>query len=376
MKKKLLSMFMVASLIVMTLTGCGETGTEADKEATVTEEKEAVEETEKHTEETTEKIETEAGETVSDNASTEAEANQDAYTVAALKGPTSMGLVGMMYMTEGNDTEAAYEFVMETSADTLLPMVLKNEADIALVPANVASVLYNKTLALEGEDNDIVVLDVNTLGVLYMVTGDTSISTMKDLEGKTIYLTGKGTTPDYVLNYLLAANDVKDVTLEYKSEATEVAAVLAENPDAIGLLPQPFVTAACIQNEALSIVIDMNKEWAAVQGEGGSSLVTGVTITTKGFIKEHSQVVEQFMAKHKSSIEYVNANPDEAAALVVQAGIVEKEPVAKKAIPNCNLSYLDKADMKQALSGYLEVLYNQNPESVGGALPQDDFYYE
>ena len=376
MKKKLLSMFMVASLIVTTLTGCGETGTEADKEATVTEEKEAVEETEKHTEETTEKIETEAGETVSDNASTEAEANQDAYTVAALKGPTSMGLVGMMYMTEGNDTEAAYEFVMETSADTLLPMVLKNEADIALVPANVASVLYNKTLALEGEDNDIVVLDVNTLGVLYMVTGDTYISTMKDLEGKTIYLTGKGTTPDYVLNYLLAANDVKDVTLEYKSEATEVAAVLAENPDAIGLLPQPFVTAACIQNEALSIVIDMNKEWAAVQGEGGSSLVTGVTITTKGFIKEHSQVVEQFMAKHKSSIEYVNANPDEAAALVVQAGIVEKEPVAKKAIPNCNLSYLDKADMKQALSGYLEVLYNQNPESVGGALPQDDFYYE
>ena len=365
MKKKLLSIFMAASLIVMSLTGCGKISEQTDPEVTVTEETKQME---------TEEIEEVAGESVSEN--TSAEKKRDVYTVAALKGPTSMGLVGMMYMAEGNDTEAAYEFVMETSADTLLPMVLKNEADIALVPANVASVLYNKTLALEGEDNDVVVLDINTLGVLYMVTGDTSISTMKDLEGKTIYLTGKGTTPDYVLNYLLAANDVKDVTLEYKSEATEVAAVLEENPDAIGLLPQPFVTVACIQNEALSIVIDMNKEWAAVQGEGGSSLVTGVTITTKGFIKEHSHVVEQFMAKHKSSIEYVNANPDQAAALVVQAGIVEKEPVAKKAIPNCNLSYLDKANMKQALSGYLEVLYNQNPESVGGALPQDDFYYE
>lgn len=384
MKKKLLSMLMAASLLAMTLAGCGKADTEAEKTATeeiateeIATEEVAAEEVAEETEEAAEEIEEAAEtteETVSESAN--AEGSSDAYTVAALKGPTSMGLVGMMYMSEDNDTEASYNFVMETSADTLLPMVLKNEAAIALVPANVASVLYNKTQALEGEDNDVVVIDVNTLGVLYMVTGDSSISTMKDLEGKTIYLTGKGTTPDYVLNYLLTANEVKDVTLEYKSEATEVAAVLAENPDAIGLLPQPFVTAACMQNEALSVVLDMNKEWTAVQGEDGSSLVTGVTITTKGFIKEHSDVVEQFMAKHKSSIEYVTANPEEAAALVVQAGIVEKEPVAAKAIPNCNLAYLDKADMKQALSGYLEVLYNQNPESVGGALPQDDFYYE
>lgn len=374
MKKKCLPIFMAVTLAAMLLTGCSAAKTETvDEVAAVTEVDAAIEETEENLQGTEEAVK-ETEETVSENAAEEK--NEDAVVVAALKGPTSMGLVGLMYMREGNETEPVYEFVMETSADTLLPMVLKGEADIALIPANVASVLYNKTLAMEGDENDIVVIDINTLGVLYMVTGSDSVATMKDLEGKTIYLTGKGTTPDYVLNYLLAENDVKDVKLEYKSEATEVAAVLAENPEAIGLLPQPFATAACMQNEALSVVLDLNEEWTAVQGEEGSSLVTGVTITTKGFLQEHGDAVEQFLACHKSSIEFVASSPEEAAALVVMAGIVEKEPVAAKAIPSCNLVYLEGAAMKQALSGYLEVLYEQNPESVGGALPQDDFYYE
>ena len=338
MKKKWISLFMAAVCMLVFLTGCGRTEAEPEpaKEDTKT---------------------------------------IDIVRVASLKGPTSMGLVSLMDKAEKNETEISYEFVMETSADTLLPMVLKGEVDIALVPANVASVLYNKASAMDVESG-IVVIDINTLGVLYLVTGNDTISTMKDLEGKTIYLTGKGTTPDYVLNYLLTENQVDDVTLEYKSEAAEVAAVLKENPEAIGLLPQPFATAACMQNESLSVALDFNKEWAVIQGESGSSMVTGVTIARKAFVEEHSEQIRQFMKEHRESIEYVNANPEEAAALIVKAGIVEKEPVAEKAVPGCNLAYLDGEDMKQALSGYLKVLYEQNPESVGGALPQDEFYYE
>ena len=338
MKKKWISLFMAAVCMLVFLTGCGRTEAEPEpaKEDTKT---------------------------------------IDIVRVASLKGPTSMGLVSLMDKAEKNETEISYEFVMETSADTLLPMVLKGEVDIALVPANVASVLYNKASAMDVESG-IVVIDINTLGVLYLVTGNDTISTMKDLEGKTIYLTGKGTTPDYVLNYLLTENQVDDVTLEYKSEAAEVAAVLKENPEAIGLLPQPFATAACMQNESLSVALDFNKEWAVIQGESGSSMVTGVTIARKSFVEEHSEQIRQFMKEHRESIEYVNANPEEAAALIVKAGIVEKEPVAEKAVPGCNLAYLDGEDMKQALSGYLKVLYEQNPESVGGALPQDEFYYE
>lgn len=291
--------------------------------------------------------------------------------VGSMKGPTTLGLLPLMDKQEKGTAEGNYEFTMVTAADELLPMVIKGELDIALVPANVAAVLYQKT---EGQ---IAVIDINTLGVLYMVSGDSSIENVSDLKGRTIYLTGKGTTPDFVLRYLLSENGIaeSDVTLEYKSEATEVAVLLAENPGAIGLLPQPFVTVACSQNEALKVVLDATEEWKKLQGEDGSSLVTGVTIVRKAFLEEQEGAVLRFMAEHEKSAKEANANVEQTAALAVEAGIIAKEAVAAKAIPNCNITYIDGEDMKQALSGYLEVLFNQSEEAVGGALPSEDFYY-
>lgn len=291
--------------------------------------------------------------------------------VGSMKGPTTLGLLDLIDKQEKGETEGDYEFTMVTAADELLPMVIKGELDIALVPANVAAVLYQKT---EGQ---IAVIDINTLGVLYMVSGDASVQTIEDLKGRTIYLTGKGTTPDFVLRYLLEANGVTEteVNLEYKSEATEVAVLLAENPEAIGFLPQPFVTVACAQNDALQVVMDATEEWKKIQGEDGSSLVTGVTIVRKAFLEEQKAAVETFMEEHKESAKEANENVEKTATLSVEAGIIAKEPIAKKAIPYCNITYIDGAEMKQALSGYLEVLCNSEPQSVGGALPDEDFYF-
>lgn len=291
--------------------------------------------------------------------------------VGSMKGPTSMGLLFLMEESENGECSNTYEFQMATAADELLPLMMKGELDIALVPANVASILYHKS------EGTVSVIDINTLGVLYMVSGDPSIQTMKDLEGKTIYLTGKGTTPDYVLRYLLAENGMSegDCTLEYRSEATEVAALLAENPEAIGLLPQPFVTAACMQNEALPVVLDMNEEWSKVQAENGSSMVTGVTIVRNEFLEEHEDVVSVFLEEHAKSTRAINKDTATGASYAVARGIVAKEPIAQKAIPECNITCITGKEMKQALSGYLEVLYEQSPEAVGGALPEEDFYY-
>lgn len=284
--------------------------------------------------------------------------------VGAMKGPTSMG---MLFMQENEN----YDFVMATAADELLPMMIKGELDIALIPANVASILYNKT------QGGVSVIDINTLGVLYMVSGDSSIKSVEDLRGKTIYLTGKGTTPDYVLNYILNENGLtnEDVTLEFKSEATEVAAVLSENPNAIGLLPQPFVTAAQIQNESLMVVMDMNEQWDMLQGEAGSRMVTGVTVVRNEFLQENKKAVEKFIEAHEESTKAINADPDTGAKLAVEAGIVAKEPIAKKAIPNCNIVCITGEEMKNALSGYLNVLFEQGKESVGGMVPTEEFYF-
>lgn len=286
--------------------------------------------------------------------------------VGGLKGPTSMGLLFMMEEESGN----RYDFKMATAADELLPLMVQGDLDIALVPANVASILYQKT------QGGISVIDLNTLGVLYMVSGDASIDSIADLEGRTICLTGKGTTPDYVLQYLLKENNLLEACkLEYKSEAAEVAAVLAEDVQAVGFIPQPFVTVACAQNDELRVVLSANEEWIRLQGEEGSRMVTGVTVVRKAFLEEHEEAVKLFLSEHAKSVEAINGDVQAGAALCVKAGIVAKEPIAQKAIPNCNLVCITGEEMKQALSGYLQVLHGMSPEAVGGELPGEDFYY-
>jgi NitT/TauT family transport system substrate-binding protein len=292
--------------------------------------------------------------------------------IGSLKGPTSMGLVYLMKQSEEGKAANDYSFTMYTTADELLPLITKGELDIAMVPANVASVLYNKT------NGAISVIDVNTLGVLYIVSGDEGIKSLQDLKGKTIYMTGKGTVPEYVLSYLLKSNNLeygKDVKVEFKSEPTEVASILAQDPSAIGLLPQPYATAAMLQNQQLKIVLDLTQQWNSIQGKGGSTLVTGVTVIRNEFLKENEAAVKTFLKEYKSSTDYVNTNVAEAAQLVVAKEIVAKAPIAEKAIPYCNITYMDGEDMKAALSGYLQVLFDQNPTSVGGKLPGEDFYY-
>ncbi len=291
--------------------------------------------------------------------------------IGSLKGPTSLGLLYLMEEAENGNSENNYEFQMAVSADELLPLMIKGELDIALVPANVASVLYAKT------EGGVSVIDINTLGVLYMVSGDSSIGEVSDLAGRTIYLTGKGTTPDYCLQYILMGNGLADanITLEYRSEATEVAALLAKNPDAVGLLPQPFVTAACAQNEKLAVVLDMNEEWKALQDENGSGMVTGVTVVRNDFLETHEDMVQIFLKEHAWSAGQIVEDTDTGAAYAVEAGIIAKEPIARQAIPQCNITCITGNEMRQALEGYLQILYDNTPEAVGGAMPQEDFYY-
>ena len=318
---------------------------------------------------------TETSEESADQSSNASENNENAsgaaVRVGSLKGPTSMGLAELMDRAEKGETENDYTFTMAGKADELVGSVANGDLDIVLVPANVASILYTKT---QGNVN---VIDINTLGVLYVVASDDSISSMKDLKGKTLYMTGKGTTPEYVMNYLLSENGLNDgdVTLEFKSEAAEVASVLKEDSSAVGVLPQPFATAACIQNEALKPVLDLTEQWNLLNKENKSQLVTGVTIVRSDFLKENEEAVKLFMEDHKASAAYTSEHLDEAAEMVAALGIVEKAPVAKKAMPACNIVCITGDEMKSALSGYLSVLEAADAKSVGGQLPADDFYY-
>lgn len=286
--------------------------------------------------------------------------------VGSLKGPTSMGLVNLMVEDEAGTSDCDYDFTIYTQADEIVAEIVKGNLDIATVPANISSVLYQKT------EKGISVIDINTLGVLYVVESGDSIKNISDLKGKTIYLTGKGTSPDFVLQYLLSENGLStdDVTLEYKSEATEVAALLAEDENAIGLLPQPFVTTAMMNNENLNIALDLTKEW---KNASGDNLVTGVTIVRNEFLKDNASLVKTFIKEHNESVQYGKENLDETSERIEKYGII-KSAVAKQAYEYCNIVCIDGEDMKSALSVYLNVLYDYEPSTVGGSLPDDNFY--
>ena len=300
---------------------------------------------------------------------------ENSVNILALKGPTAMGMVSLMNQADqGEITDENYNFQIVASPDEVTPAIAQGTADIAAVPANLASVLYQKT------DGGVQVLTINTLGVLYLVENGNQIQSISDLKGKTIYASGKGATPEYALNYILKENGLtpgEDVQIEWKSEHTECVAALAEHEDAIALLPQPFVTTAQNKNDSLRVALDLTEEWDNIQKENGgnSSLVTGVTVVRTEFVQEHPEIVEDFMERYQESVTFVNDHAEEAAKMIGNYDIITEE-IAKKALPECNIVYIDGAEMKEKLSGYLEVLKQENPQAVGGTLPTDEFYYD
>lgn len=290
--------------------------------------------------------------------------------VAALKGPTSMGMVKMM-ADQKDAKEKNYEFTIGSSPDEIAPKFLKGEFDIVALPSNLASILYNKS------QGKVQVLAINTLGILYLMENGDTVKSIEDLKGKTVYSSGKGAVPEYAFNYILKANGLNpdtDLRIEYKSEHTEALAALLNDKSGLAVLPQPFATVASLKNKDLRTALDLSKEWDKASKNAKSTMITGVVVVNKDFAAKYPEKIKKFMADYKASIDYTNTNVDDAAKLIEENNIVPAA-VAKKAIPQCNITYIDGSDMKDKLSGYLQVLFEANPKSIGGKMPADDFYY-
>ena len=283
--------------------------------------------------------------------------------IAALKGPTGMGMVKLA----DKQNYPNYTVSIEASPDALNPRIISGEVDVAAVPVNLASVLYNKL------DGDISVLAVSTLGVLYVVEAGSEVNSVADLAGKTVYATGQGATPEYILNYLLDKNGVAgSVEVNYVGEHAALATMLADGSAEIGMLPEPNVTSTLAGNDNLRIALNLTEEWNKVCS---TELVQGGVIARNSFVNEHPEAIEQFLREYEKSSAFVNENIDEAAKLIVDAGILGNVEIAKKAIPNCNISFSKGEAMHKAVEGMLAVLFEANTKSIGGKLPDKDFYY-
>ena len=301
--------------------------------------------------------------------STEPLSTTDAVRIAGLKGPTTMGLVNLLPMEEDGSASLDYDLQLYGTADEIVPLLTKGELDMAAIPANLAATLYQKT------QGGIQVMAVNTLGVLYVVEKGDTIHSVADLKGRTILSTGKGTTPEYVLRYILQQNGIdpdKDVTIEFYSEATEVTAQMAVAEDAIAVLPQPYVTSASMQDDTLRVALDLTEEWDKICD---TQLITGVTVVRTEYAQEHPDVVAAFLKDYTASVDAANNDLDGTAALCEEQGVVAKAAIAKAALPNCNIVCVTGDEMQVDVAGYLQVLYDADPASVGGAMPDDGFYW-
>ncbi|MGN0666473.1 MAG: ABC transporter substrate-binding protein [Huintestinicola sp.] len=346
-----------AAVMTLALTGCGAAGDTAETSAP-----EAVQSSEISEQSVSEAL------TESSIEETASHITYEEYNIASLKGPTTMGMVKLMDDSDKGLTANKYNVTIHATADEISAGIAAGTVDIANVPANLSSVLYKKT------EGGIKIADVNTLGVLYVVSSGAEIASVEDLRGQTVYSTGKGTTPEYVFNYILRQNGLdpeKDLTVEYKSEASEAAALMAESEGAIAVLPQPFVTSAMMQNDSIGIRLSLTDEWNKVCE---TPFVTGVTVARNEVIDRNKDAFSTFMDEYSASVDFVNSNNEEAAALIAGYDIV-KEPVALKALPYCNITFLRGNEMADAVKGYLNVLFEQEPKSVGGELPDDSIFY-
>lgn len=291
----------------------------------------------------------------------------EAVNVYALKGPTGIGLVKVM-----NDNDGTYNFTLAGAPDEVVAAIVSGGADIAAVPTNLAATLYNKT------KGGVQLIALNTLGVLHILTTDESIDSLDDLKGKTIWATGQGSTPEYVLDYILTAAGLKDeVTVEYKAEHAELATLAAAGQVDIVMLPEPHVTSVLNQNPAYRMALDVTElfeQLAAQQGDN-AVLSMGCVIVRKEYAEQNPDKVAAFMDAYAASVAFVNENVDEASQMVEAQGIIPKAAVAKKAIPNCHIVFVTGEEMKTQIAPFFQILFNANPKSVGGTLPADDFYF-
>jgi len=290
-------------------------------------------------------------------------------TVLALAGPTGMGMAKLM--EDKANSANNYDFKLFTAPDQVKAEVANGNFDIAAMPTNLAAVLYNKIGGFK-------ICAVNTLGVLYILENGNTLNSVEDLRGKTIGATGQGSTPEYVLRFVLSANNIdpdNDVTIQFYAEHSELASQMVAGNVDIAMIPQPNVTSVLTTAADFRVALDMTEEWNKCAPD--SSLMQGCIVVKDEFAQKNPEALKAFMDEYKKSVEYMTntENLDAAAELIKKHGIVANAAIAKKALPECNITFVVGEEMKTKLSGFFKVLFEANAASVGGKLPDENIYF-
>ena len=300
--------------------------------------------------------------------------SQDAcdVNVGLIMGPPSMGMGWFINEAKEGNTYNNLNFEVGGVDYTALASKFNTgDYDIIHCPSNVGAILYNNGDLKE----DAVVIDIGNLGLLYVMTTDPSVKSMQDLQGRNVYSIGEGGPPEYTMGYLLEQEGLDNVNMSFKSTPFEVLNLLQDEENSIALLPQPFVEVAKLLVPGIYTPIDITEEWNSLNLESGAESVTTITIVRKSFLEEHEEAVVEYLNMCKKSVDYCLENPKEAADWTDEFETFLNGEVAEAAVPYVNMCAITGQEMKDKLSGFLQIMYDYNPDAVGGAMPGDDFYY-
>ena len=289
--------------------------------------------------------------------------------VMVLNGTTGFGMAGLISDSEAGNAALNYTFSVETDASNITAALVNGTADIGALPTNAAATLYNKT------GGKVQVLALNTLGVLYLVTdGSEEITSFEDLRGKTVYAPAQN--PTFIFHALCEKNGLavgEDITIDNTyAQPADLNTAVSSGEVSLAVLPEPMVTVARSANDQLTVALDLTAEWDKVMPAG--SLVQGCVVVRTEFAEEHPAEVAKFLEEYEASIELLTSDTAAAAQKIEETGVFAKAAVAQKAIPNCNVCFVTGAEMQSALGEFLNVMFEVAPDSIGGAVPADDFY--
>ena len=289
--------------------------------------------------------------------------------VMVLNGTTGFGMAELISDSEAGNAALNYTFSVETDASNITAALVNGTADIGALPTNAAATLYNKT------GGKVQVLALNTLGVLYLVTdGSEEITSFEDLRGKTVYAPAQN--PTFIFQALCEKNGLavgEDITIDNTyAQPADLNTAVSSGEVSLAVLPEPMVTVARSANDQLTVAMDLTAEWDKVMPAG--SLVQGCVVVRTEFAEEHPAEVAKFLEEYEASIELLTSDTAAAAQKIEETGVFAKAAVAQKAIPNCNVCFVTGAEMQSALGEFLNVMFEVAPDSIGGAVPADDFY--
>lgn len=281
------------------------------------------------------------------------------WACAVLNGPTGIGTLAMM-------GDSAYRFDLMNDPTLLIPSLVQGQYQAAVVPSNMGALLQAKGAPYK-------IAAVVGYGAIYLLGSGDSLNGLEDLKGKTLYLSGKGASPDYLTQYLLDKSSMmpgEDIQLDFSYSHPDLTRALIAGLVDYALLPEPFCTMALMGREDLQILLDYQKEWQ--EREGSNYPISLLLISTE--MEMEDSRIDSFLLDYKKSIEWVNRNPAEAAEKAPEWGFTLSSEVLKEAIPRCNLNFVPLEESRGELDAFYSVLFQLNPASIGGRLPADDAY--